>query len=183
MNHSRIGWRLLPATPFYFLPVIINQFRLGTKRRMNGELPVVQKERLICISFLQPLSCLFGHPVLNMFTGCSFRKIRIFITPRSKVTSFGSGTMPMRKIDIKTMFQGRISFSTQVPFPKVSGLISIVFQNFPEGGHFFSNPGGGLKITGFLIRYPTGLCGYLQPDLGEMGSRRSHSMTGRILTG
>ena len=171
MNHSRIGWRLLPATPFYFLPVIINQFRLGTKRGMNGELPVVQKERLICISFLQPRSCLFGHPVLNMFTGCSFRKVRVIITPRSKVTGFGTGAMPVRKVDIKTMFQGRISFATQVPFPKVSGLISIVFQNFPEGGHFFSNPGGGLKIAGFLMRYPTGLCDYLQSDLGKVSGR------------
>ena len=171
MNHSRIGWRLLPATPFYFLPVIINQFRLGTKRRMNGELPVVQKERLICISFLQPLSCLFGHPVLNMFTGCSFRKIRIFITPRGEVTGLGSGTMPVRKVDIKTMFQRSEAFTAQVPFSKVGGLISIVFQNFAEGGHFGTNAGGGLEVAGFLMGRPTGLGGYIQPDLGKVSGR------------
>ena len=69
MNHGGIGWRLLFFASFDFLTIIINQPGLGSKRGVDRKLPVVQKERLPEVPFLQPGSCFFGHPVFNVFPG------------------------------------------------------------------------------------------------------------------
>ena len=165
MHHRRIRGRLLFLPTFDLLAVMLNQFRLGSKGRVHGELPVIHEKGLGTVSVLKPSDSLFCHAIFDVLARRAFRKGRIWISPWRQVTSLGAGTMPMRKINIKPMFQRGETLHSQMPLTEMSSGIASLFKYLTESRHNRIDPRCGLNIDAFLVRQASGLGNRLKADL------------------
>ena len=165
MHHRCIRGRLLFLPALDLLAVTLNQFRLGPKGCVHRELPVVYEERLGAVSVLEPSDSLFCHAIFDVLARRAFRKGRIWISPWRQVTSLGTGAMPMRKINIKSMFQRGETLHPQMPLTEMSGGIASLFQNLTKSRHNRIDPRRGLNIDAFLVRQTSGLGNRLKANL------------------
>ena len=73
--------------------------------------------------------------------------------------------MPMRKINIKSMFQRSETLHPQMPLTEMSSGIASLFQNLTKSRHNRIDPRCGLNIDAFLMRQTSGLGNRLKTNL------------------
>ena len=132
LDHRGVGGAALRVGGIYAGAVFFDESLLGVERRVDAEHPVVHEKRAGFVLF-DERDRFLGHAVLNVLVGHAGVGIEVFELPRSDEAAGGSGTGPVREVDVEAVLQRRIRRGTQMPFAEVGGGVACGFEGFRDG--------------------------------------------------
>ncbi len=93
----------------------------GYKGRVNGELPVVHEERFALVRFEKGYRFV-AHAVFDALLRVLL--FEVLESPRSDKTSGWSRAVPVRNVDIETVFIGRIGYRSEMPLSEMDRCVA-----------------------------------------------------------
>ena len=178
LDHRRVSRAALRVGWVHAGAIFFDERLLRIERRVDGELPVVQKKRAVLVR-LHPCHRLIAHAILDVLGGRAL--LEVLELPRCHETPRRPRPSVMRHVRIEAMLQRRIRLRPEMPFAKMRRRIARLLQRLREGEILRVEAGRALALQ----RLVSGRRGLLhrrrQLHLGQMAVRRGDSSARGIL--